>query len=300
MQKFSIGSDGELMVYNEKNQLCSAIGVVHGNKEEKLDLGNGHFAFYDNVLAECNLKPAYNKKEFLNNIRDCYQRYANAIHPYKLVVQASAMYPKEELEHIDAQAFGCSPSYDAYAVAQTPPVNCDVGSKFRTGGGHIHLGGETFPLNDDWGKIWVVRMMDLFLSIPSIFIDWDPTSVARRKLYGSAGDHRPTAYGVEYRSISNFWLISPEYASLIYDICDFTLDVCANEQHEKLFSTYAGKNEMADELVNCINTGNKKKAEKYMSICKKIMPKELWNNIQSLIGRTPEDFYTNWNIKIKN
>jgi len=296
--KFSIGSDGELMVYDQHGNLKSAIGTVQGSKETKLDLGNGHFAFYDNVLAECNLAPAESEKQFLNNIRDCYQRYAKAIYPNRLVPQASAKYPAAELDHPDAKAFGCSPSYNAYSVSQTPPVHCDEASNFRTGGGHIHLGGQGI-LQDDWGKIWVVRMMDLFLSVPSIFIDWDPTSTARRKLYGAPGDHRPTDYGVEYRSISNFWLISPEYASLIYRICDFVLDVCSNQQHEDIFKLYCGKNEMADGLVKCINTGNKEKAQKYMEICERLMPKELWNNIQKLVGHKPKDFYENWSISVK-
>ncbi len=49
----------------------------------------------------------------------------------------------------------------------------------------------------------VIKAMDIFLGVPSIFLDGDKE---RRKLYGGAGAHRVKPYGVEYRTLSNFWL----------------------------------------------------------------------------------------------
>ncbi len=49
--------------------------------------------------------------------------------------------------------------------------------------------------------------MDAVLGIPAILLD---DGLLRKQLYGKAGAFRPKEYGVEYRSLSNFWVFSPE------------------------------------------------------------------------------------------
>jgi hypothetical protein len=292
-KSWTIGHDVEFTVFDPKSKkIRSAIGVVPGSKECPYDLGDGHRAFYDNVLAECNLKVSNSKEDFIANNKECFQRYADAIKPCVLLPKASHTYPASELQHEDALKFGCDQSFDAYTVAPNPPPDCQPGNGFRTGGGHIHLGGDFFPLNDDWGRIWVIRMMDIFFGVPSLFIDQDPTSMVRRKLYGGAGDHRPQVYGVEYRSPSNFWVATPQLVALTYDICDFVLDVCINEQHEEIYNLHE------DNIVKCINNWDKKAAKPFMEICRRLMPKKLWENVEQLSKpREDKSFYESWGIK---
>jgi hypothetical protein len=57
-------------------------------------------------------------------------------------------------------------------------------------------------------------MLDYVIGLPSILIDTDSQ---RRKLYGKAGSMRHKDYGVEYRTVSNFWLGSQELMSWVYD-----------------------------------------------------------------------------------
>ena len=58
--------------------------------------------------------------------------------------------------------------------------------------------------------MFVIYMLDLFLAVPAIFMDTDKTSKERRTMYGFAGSHRETDYGLEYRPLSAFWLGSPK------------------------------------------------------------------------------------------
>jgi hypothetical protein len=66
----------------------------------------------------------------------------------------------------------------------------------RSAGGHIHV--ETDQAPDE-----VSRQMDLFLSVPATLMD---NGEERKKLYGKMGAFRPKPYGVEYRTLSNFWI----------------------------------------------------------------------------------------------
>jgi hypothetical protein len=68
----------------------------------------------------------------------------------------------------------------------------------RSAGGHIHIGHE-FPRSDDFNRLAVVRMMDLFVGLPAIYLEHDDTSLARKALYGKAGRFRRPDHGVEFR-----------------------------------------------------------------------------------------------------
>ena len=52
------------------------------------------------------------------------------------------------------------------------------------------------------------------IGLPAVLIDTDKQ---RRKLYGKAGSMRHKDYGVEYRTVSNFWLSSQELTPWGYD-----------------------------------------------------------------------------------
>jgi hypothetical protein len=60
----------------------------------------------------------------------------------------------------------------------------------------------------------LVKQLDCFLGLPSLLWDGD---TARRKMYGAAGAFRPKPYGVEYRVLSNAWLLSEERMRFVYN-----------------------------------------------------------------------------------
>jgi len=329
-QALMMGSDPEFMLQERNGNLKSAIGIVDGTKEHKVNLGNGHYMFFDNVLVEVNVVPASDPAQVVMNFQDCLKRLSKAVYPYTLRIQSSAKYPVAECQAEEAKVFGCEPEYDAYELSQVMAPTCT--DTFRSAGGHIHLGyaKEAYPLlapkteddrmDRDFGRVWVVRMMDLFVGIPSLFIDHDPTSAARRRLYGNAGTHRPKEdYGVEYRATSNFWLRSPKTVTLIYNLSQFVVDFVAARRHlefwkdqpawmkenEKWMETHDSElpvekqcfgYNIAD-LKDAINNSNKDKASIFLSkFVKKHLPTNLYQELLIACEPSTQTFQREWGI----
>jgi len=275
----TFGSDPEFMLQDEQGRLKSAIGVVFGTKDDRYDMGDDHLAFYDNVLAECNIRPEASREAVVGSFRECIERYAQLVRPLRLVPQASAYYPDGECEHRDARLFGCDPEFCAYEMMVVVPPDCR--NTFRSGGGHIHIGydgGVDFEkpqaMGEEeyeelifqicWDRVWVVRMCDLFLGIPSLLLDKDPTSKDRRRLYGKAGTHRACEkYGVEYRSLGNFWLARPSLVELMYDLATVATKVVMEDRvHEKIWEEDIDP----DELRRTIDDAAVGETDKFMDV----------------------------------
>lgn len=291
----SFGSDPELMIVNEKGEYVSAISVVPGCKKNKVDLGNGNYAFYDNVLAEMNIKPSFSRNEVCENFRDCFHRLAKLIGNLRLLPQASQVYPESECAHKDAKVFGCDPEYSIYRtnyrgkmLKLKPPICKDT---FRSGGGHVHIGS---PLAKKKGTFLdVLRMCDVFLGAISILIDHDSTSLARRRLYGGAGTNRPcAAYGVEYRAMSNFWVASPKTVLLIYDLTDLLISTVASGKASEIWSKID-----PESLKGWINGGNKNGIlENIFPLVVTEMSSDLRSRVESMMSPQNFDFYREWNL----
>lgn len=314
--RLSVGTDPELMLFDRDGQLRSAIPIVNAPKDNKVDLGNGHKMFYDNVLVEFNVKQSYSEAELIENLRDCFSRATRHLRNYVLKPQSSATFPASETKHKDALVFGCEPEFCAYEMTQLNPPTCEPGNNFRSAGGHIHLGyaDEAWPLlspvkgkdtddedrsERDWGRVWVVRMMDLFVGIPALLIDHDPTSKARRVLYGKAGSHRPKEeYGVEYRPLSDFWLATPKLVSLIYRLSAFAVDFVRERRHLGLWSD---ENECkaydVAELQRIVNESDIKAARDLMERVVKVhLPNDLYVEVFQRAEPAQYNFYREWGI----
>lgn len=235
----TFGTDPEFMLIKDE-KIYSAIGIVHGSPENRIGI-SGHEFYYDNVLAECAIKPASSKEEFLHNIRESLQIYSEMVAPFDLLVQSSHDYDTDQLDHPEAKIAGCAIDWCAYQLkAIKPPKEEIANDPFRTCGGHVHIGAEICR-EDGPEQIFSVYMLDLLLGIPSIWLDNNRGSIRRRSLYGAAGryrvagpDHNP--YGIEYRSLSNFWFKSPKLASLVYDLSMLAVDWCEDGTVESFWS----------------------------------------------------------------
>ena len=303
--RFTFGSDPEFII-SHWDELQSAISLLP--KKESAISRSGNKFYYDNVLAEIAVKPAKNKTEAIENIRTSLQQLSKLLKPSRFVIQASAKYPSKQLMDKEARIAGCNPEWNVYTLrCVLPPEEIISKTNFRTAGGHIHIGAE--GLENPINAFDVIRMFDLFLGIPSIFLDTDETSKDRRKIYGHAGSHRATDYGFEYRSLGNFWLASPALVELVYDIVDFCLQFVEDKQHEKFWSTneellqgddpseaYTCTGYDVKSLCKAINSCDKKQAEKFMVFISNYMPKELFLRIEQLANKPLLDPYESWNL----
>lgn len=254
MELRTLGADPEIFLVDAQGNFKSAIGIIPGNKHRPSpvkELGKGFAIQADNVLCEYNI-PALNvqgrsvtaqsgfvdlNRKILSYIKDFIlsPRGLN----YKII--ASASMPEEELNHPDAHVFGCEPDYNVYALDDNPRP-CSTDANLRSAGGHIHLGG----LMSKVEKIVLGRWLDVVLAAPMTTIDLD---VRRRELYGKAGAIRFKPYGMEYRTLSNYWLTSDR---LIHTVVSRVM------QAAKSVSTQAHlPTEISAFAVQAINEGNK-------------------------------------------
>lgn len=248
MGKITIGADPEVFVLNPTTgEEVSAIGLIGGTKYEPLPTLNGSVQ-EDNVAAEFNVHPAKTALEFVHNIQAVLADLRQIVEKHNLVLstRSCAKFTKEELSHPEAVKAGCDPDFNAWLPYLTPNRAPDVMRlPIRSCGGHIHLG---FKPKDLEEVKQVVKCMDLFLGIPSVIMD---QGEERKKLYGKAGCFRLTTYGLEYRTLSNFWIFSPKHIRWAFQQSDR-----AQKQAKKMIFD----EKLADRIINTINKNNRSEA----------------------------------------
>jgi hypothetical protein len=248
MKVKQVGTDPEVFVSDDSG-IVPGVGLIGGTKIKPLPVANGAIQ-EDNVLAEFNIVPASTEDEFVSNIRSVMEQLAYRVAPMQLRVLSSHRFDKEVLKKAGPQAmeFGCEPDFNAWTTNINPRPNAD--SNLRTAGGHVHVSFD--DEGDEYTAYKVGAMMDFFLGVPSVLLDSDNE---RRRMYGAAGSIRPKEYGVEYRTLSNFWLNSEKLMRWVYQNT-----VAAVENVESIMSM----REQVDSLTvqSVINTGNVNEARR--------------------------------------
>lgn len=208
--KILIGADPEIFVKDDNGKFLSAHGMIPGTKKvpHKVDKGAVQV---DGMALEFNIDAAETASIFRENVTYVMEQMRNMIdHHFAIVPVATfgkeymATQPEEALE------LGCDPDFNAWIGRENPRPNGD--RDFRTAAGHVHIGWkEGRPNLSDAAAM--ARQMDFFLGLPSLFYDKD---TVRRELYGKAGAFRPKSYGMEYRVLSNAWLVDPELIEWVF------------------------------------------------------------------------------------
>lgn len=149
----------------------------------------------------------------------------------------------------NCQVFGCSPDINVYNMKEDHPIVDAKKHLRRYAGGHIHIGMETHH-RDKYGEE-IVKCWDYIVGNTSILFDNDPLNKVRRAMYGQAGRFRFQPHGLEYRTLSNFWIKSPSLLSLFIGLARGTCDmVYAGE----VSSALLGKLVSPDDIRCAIDT----------------------------------------------
>ena len=263
MKFLKVGSDPECFLVDSANNIVSSLDVrLPGTKDKPFNTPNGSIQ-KDNILAEFNSVPASTLFDFINNHNLIINDLKDIIRPLDLNLNfiASALCDRSLLDDPRAMTAGCEPDWNVW----TGEINRKPNYRYtnvRAAGGHVHISFDQ-AVDSQENKLKMVRALDLVLCLPSVLIDPD---TARRQFYGMAGSYRPKDKannardpydGIEYRSLSNFWLKDESLMAFVWN----GIELAYNNLDE--LSSLATR--YKDKLVSFINTSDSDGAKALLS-----------------------------------
>jgi hypothetical protein len=252
----TVGADPEFFLMSEDGDYVSAHKIVPGTKRHPFKVNRGAVQV-DGMALEFNIDPTNSSEEFIHNITTVLTILRKMVpKELKFRFDPVATFGKEYIaaQPVKARVLGCDLDFDAWGKKENNPPNPKLG--FRTAAGHLHLGWREEKDMPSEGQAFdeaclVAKQLDYFLGIPSLLIDPDNT---RRMMYGKAGTFRTKPYGMEYRTLSNFWLKSTDLMEWVFQSASvgFNLLMQGNN-YEKIYRDKARFfiNSFSDK-TNCI------------------------------------------------
>jgi hypothetical protein len=254
--QFKLGCDPELFLQNATGKLMASCGLIGGSKAVPLPLpflGEGYAVQEDNVAIEFNIPPASNAAEFQESIKKTLAHLVERVkseYDFSLSTLSAASFSKDQLENPAAREFGCDPDYNAWTMRRNPKPKAEDDT-LRSCGGHVHVGYDKKRMDE----VMLIRAMDLFLGVPSVLMD---KGELRKQLYGKAGAFRNKNYGVEYRTLSNFWVPNERLTKWVWDNTEKAVTAV-----EARFAV----DDYKDSILDAIDNNNKEAAAYLVKQC---------------------------------
>jgi hypothetical protein len=297
--KFTFGTDPEFVLY-DKNRPVNAADILPNEPNAFKNI------YHDNVMIEFKIPPAKEKDEAVEGIRDQFKVLHGIMGSRNLRWECTAFedYTKEQrLKHNTINP-NSGPEYCAYDLVMVKPPNKEEYRKRteRTAGGHIHVSASLLDVE----HAFLARLMDLFVAVPAAYVNFDKgSSILRSHLwYGKPGRYRETEYGLEYRTLSNFWLASPDLVCLIYDLTDFTVQFYNDGGYYQLWSYDYDAPEPVHkcnaynhiELTAALMSMSKGRLDRFWPLLTKYLPPSLLQKITSYSNKRHYDLYAEWKL----
>lgn len=245
---FTIGTDAEVFLKDFNNEFVASCGLFGGTKEQPIQFKGspaGQMYQEDNVALEFNIPVCDSGLRFRRNVKETLAKVELLAAGRSLLVSRDsvAFFKKDALSHPNALIFGCEPDYNAWKLIKNKrPQLPKSRVNMRTAAAHVHIGTHENIID-------VAKRLDLFLGVPSILLT---EKTLRRTLYGKAGDIRPKPYGLEYRTLDNFWIFKDSLIDWVYKGVERSILDKDVDAHIDIF----GKT-----IQKCINTHDKALAE---------------------------------------
>lgn len=263
IKNITLGTDPEMFL-NKDGKTISAIGKIGGSKSDPLPISDkGHFIQEDNVAIEYNIPPCKNIDDWVfhnNFVKDYLEVLVSGL-GCTLAINASATLSDEELNNDIARLAGCSPDFDVWNECVNDPADLSA-TNSRSCGGHISIGWDNFTQEQ---QLDMIKAMDATVGLESVLLDDD---TERKKLYGKAGCFRFTSFGIEYRSLSNFWIKTDESLQWAWNTTMKAIDLVNSGKIEEI-------KKYGEQIVKAINNNDKELAEKLLNEFSKIQSEKL-------------------------
>lgn len=141
-------------------------------------------------------------------------------------------------------ALGCDPSRNAYA-AEGRKVPQPRELEWRFAGGHIHFSLSSWERDRSLVR-YLVKTLDAGLGVASVCFAQNYDHFIRRRYYGLAGEYRLPIHGLEYRTLSNYWLMDPVAFALTFDLARHVL----NMGRARLRNIFVGSEKAIQDTIN--------------------------------------------------
>ena len=242
----------------------------------------------DGVQAELNPRPAACRALLGNEIKNCFRELRDLMVEKGVAADFSQCVEvdKAEMDSLSdgSKVFGCAPSTNCYTAAESKITVDPKVYRGRSAGGHIHIGNQfiEYLINPDLreqhrsayeydksnSNMWkqatimdavlktpdiIVPVLDIVLGNTCVLIDRSPSNKERRKVYGRAGEYRIKDYGLEYRTLSNFWLRSYQLMSMIMGITRLTVHLVEQSTPENDYVKALFEAVKRENIVKAIN-----------------------------------------------
>ena len=296
----SIGADPEFFIMSIKGKKIIESNKILPKGGLLLSLDKSRCTI-DGVQAEINPSPRGCRQGAGEEYKRIFNKLALALSEKKVTMCLKSMihFTQEELDELsdDSKKFGCAPSINYYTNKESViTANPDVYGH-RSAGGHIHLGAnedsKLFLCIREKPKL-IIRLLDLVLGNTCVMLDRDPNQKERRTVYGRAGEYRLPTHGIEYRTLSNFWIKNYHLMDMVYGFARLGLCIAYN-----IFEDERNYPKTKSSFREVLKASNKKDVQKAINNNDFDLAKRNWDEIKHiLVSMIPSTYFNRFPINV--